>query len=230
MAEEAQGQQAPDELKAYFEQFEQRQAARDAQVNNQLGEMAQRQEQLAQYVTSSAPKAPPMPAGDNKLGEKILEEFFRDPPRFLAEWNEMQNRQSEQREDEKIQAFEARMREQQAYESFWAQFSAANPDVAGFTLPLVKMAFDQTPGTDATARADQAAARVRAELASRAGQSAEAEQGQQAAARMTATAGGGRTDPASVPARPEAEMSDRELHESGFNDLMEFQSKRSVYG
>ena len=197
-------------------------------VEQQVGGLSARQDQMAQYMVAqeqarTQARAPAAVApGTN---EKILDELVTNPTRFFAELASTTREQAMREADAKIAAYQKSESESRAVQQFWGDFYAYNTDLQSYA-PMVQAAFASTIG-EASQRANAAGEQVRGLLKADRERQADAEKRGAQGRRMAA----GMPPGMAAGAGTEGDVVDlQEDSHQTVTEMKEWQSKRRGFG
>jgi hypothetical protein len=215
------------QFEAYMRGMEERMSSR---LESTVNEVRQDQAKLAQYIQNGQQlrQAPPK-VPDSEAGEKILQEMFSNPVRFFGEVGQISNQQADAVSKRNIEEYARRSQAEAAHREFWDGFAQHNNDVAAF-LPMVKTLYDELPvSMNNSARADEAAKRVRELIAARRADAVESDRRQSNQARMTASPSTA-NDPSIGRAEAERPRTAAESAQNAIADMEDWRSRRMVFG
>ena len=197
-----------------------------------LTAVAQRQDQLAQYVAEQGQlREKPQPQAYSKeqtdqAGQKLLSEMLENPIQFYSKLTGLNKAAAAQVAEEKIKEFQETQRKQDDYQGFWDGFYAHHQDLSAFHAQVEAAFHSQPQALEPSKRADAAAEQVRSLLAQQRADAVEGEKRAKSQRRMTASATSGALD-----ATPglEDDLDPKQAARDAVREMEEYRTKRTIY-
>jgi hypothetical protein len=228
MSEENKPDETPAEAPpAWFDDYQKQMNQQLGQAFDNIGRQQQATMQQMQQGQEAQVKAQtPKPKLPENADEKILNELFNNPTRFVAEMGQINRDQAAQISSQAIAEYKNQQQGEQQAGQFWQEFYQHNSDLQNYGPMITHMFHSQPAGIDPSERANTAANQVRQLVAQERANAIEDQKRQSREKNLISSPAAGAFPGISMPEGSEGEVDPQRATEDAVMDLNKARAKR----